>query len=174
MQNALPDPPRTIERYVPPDAMQAFDEWKATCGPAAMAAACCVPVGSLRPIFQKLHYKGWTTPTMMKQALYDYGRTIVVRGTFKQFLDGVAGVAFLQIQGPWLGPGKPVAAAYKHTHWVASDGAGWVYDLNAADGFSFGAWRPLARWAAEVMAGVVNHHRGATGWHIRQSYEVFG
>ena len=70
------------------------------------------------------------------------------------------GINRIQWEGPWLKPGVPPAAAYKHTHWVAH-WAGWVL-CTAVESYR---WVPVAWWA-EVLK-----HSGEA-WHVTHHYEL--
>lgn len=158
------------ELFDPPDALEAHDAWGANCGPCALAAVLGIPVADVRRLFDGFDSRRYVNPTHMQAALTAAGATWN-RGPKSCLPD--YGLAFLQLTGPWEAPGVPVAAAYRHTHWIGSALLPWtdppqirVYDVND-DG-----WCPLAHWKANVMPLVVRANRRATGWRIRSTIEV--
>lgn len=155
--------PTALKPWAPPDADQAFTEWRANCGPAALAAITGRTVGSLRRAFPEYPAKPWCNPTHMKAALDFIG----MRHT-TQKLDPLAfaapGLCFIQWEGPWLAPGVPVGAAYRNTHWIATAGPGgaMVFDVNA------GEWTTRGEWEADIVPLLVAHTKRATGgWYVR-------
>ncbi|MBZ4395152.1 hypothetical protein [Myxococcus sp. AS-1-15] len=83
----------------------------------------------------------------------------------------VHGVAFLQLRGTW--DSAPERAQYRHTHWVGlhrDGGVLSVYDCNAG---SAGGWLPAEEWKSQVLAELLERHRGAPGkWAVRVVLEV--
>lgn len=149
--------------YDPPDINIAHREWKANCGPCALAALLGVPVTAVRPYFPAFPEKPWCNPTGMKSALELAG----VQHGRPEYPEEFprCGLAFLQLEGPWEAPGVPVTVAYRHTHWVAVRDR-WVYDVNA------GEWQIDAAWDEDTMSAVVAHTKRATGWRVRTGLEV--
>lgn len=154
---------RASDLFTPGDIEQCFEEWRATCGPAALAAILMVPVQHTRPLLPA--YRGWVTQSMMRGALSMSG------AAFRQLASAewpAYGLSWIQLFGPWCDPGRPKVARYKHTHWVAS----WIrgadcaiFDVNA------GEWLPLFEWG-KIIDQIVASHRGATGWSIERAWEV--
>lgn len=109
-------------RYTEADSDRAFKEWKATCGPHAIAAALGLSLDRVRPAIP--NYKGWMSPTQMTQTLLALGRFTNLRHPLKT-PDLCNGINRIQWEGKWLNPGVPARVAYFHTHWVAHFN-GWV------------------------------------------------
>lgn len=155
----------TAALYNPTDILDAYDSWKANCGPAAVAAILGCEVNDLRECFPLFPKKAWANPTLLREVLTlhkarhrntDRSR----RGGWPMF-----GLAFLQIEGPWLAEGVPITVAYRHTHWIGvSDRT--VFDVNA------GQWIPGAEWKADIMPHIVEATPRGTGWHLRLGIEV--
>jgi len=153
--------------YTPPDVTAAYESWGAQCGPAALAALLGIEVNALRP---HLGAKTWANPTDIRRALevlrveHSY-RSSATRGD----LDFPArGLAFVQIAGPWLAAGVPVGAAYRHTHWVASDRE-HLFDINEGEA---GGWLPIAGWKQWIAPELVAATKRADGWYVRATIEV--
>lgn len=144
--------------YTPPDIAEAYDEWKANCGPAALAALVGRPLAQVREAFPDFPAKPWANPTHMRAALtrLDWSH---------RYCDGwpERGLAFIQWEGPWLDPGVPVGAAYRHTHWVAA-AEGKVFDVNA------GNWTTPDEWVTRIVPLFVTGK--VTGWHVRCGLEA--
>lgn len=152
--------------YEPADVIEAHDEWKCNCGPAALAAVLRIPCKAVRPLFPLFPARPWCNPTHMQTAL---GLT---RAKWRKSPGGTwpaYGLCFLQIEGPWENPGVPIWVAYGHTHWIgAAEWAGYrmVYDVNG------GQWTPVAWWEENVMALILRSNKRATGWRLRAAIEV--
>lgn len=159
--------PTALRPWAPTDTDQAHAEWRANCGPAALAAVTGRTLAQVRRAFPSYPARPWTNPTHMRAALESLGvpHTLPKLGP----LDFPAfGLCFVQWEGPWLAPGVPVGAAYRNTHWVATAGAGKaVYDVNA------GEWLRRAEWELEIVPLLLNHTKRATGWHVR-THVLFG
>lgn len=147
--------------YAPPDAKLAYCVWAANCGPAAFAAVARRPLMQVGRFFPAFPARPWTNPTAMRAALDAAGVAHRPAADWPGY-----GLGFVQFEGPWEGPGVPVAAAYRRTHWVGAAG-GLVYDVNA-DG-----WLPRADWEADLAPRLVAAHLRATGWRVRAALEVF-
>jgi hypothetical protein len=125
-------------RFTQADAERAHDEWGCNCGPAALAAALGLTLreaGHYIPDFEK---KGYTSPTMMADALRALGvRWQDRRGNeFSPMPDcfPVAGLVRIQWGGPWTAEGANARWAYGHTHWIATTRTApdrcYVFDVN--------------------------------------------
>lgn len=115
--------PFTELRYTEADSDRANKDWKATCGPHAIAAALGLSLDRVRPAIP--NYKGWMSPTQMIETLHALG--VFPNPIFSQLKtwDLCNGINRLQWEGSWLNPGVPPRVAYFHTHWVAAFN-GWV------------------------------------------------
>lgn len=156
-----------LSLHAPADVDDAYDTWGAACGPAAVAALCGTTVNALRPVLGK---KAWANPTDITNALTSLSRSYrkVDSGTPDAPVFPTHGLAFVQIAGPWLAPGVPVGAAYRHTHWIATiDGCAYDINIDAA-----GGWRPIPMWRQYVAPELVKATKRATGWYVRNAYEV--
>ncbi|MCP3065292.1 hypothetical protein LXT21_41625 [Myxococcus sp. K38C18041901] len=157
------------ELYAPPDLLEANGAWKANCGPSALAAVLGVPLRLVRGSFPGFPAKPWTTPTSMAAALAAQGLHHRVQQGMPR--GDVHGVAFLQLRGSW--DSAPERAQYRHTHWVGlhrDGGALSIYDCNTG---SAGGWLPSEEWKVQVLAELLERHRGASGkWAVRVVLEV--
>jgi hypothetical protein len=171
----------TTTLYRPPDVDEAYHEWSASCGPCALAAMLGRPLADVRSLFPGIEQRNFCNPSHVEAALN--AAQVRWRKNSKAVALPVRGLAFLQVTGPWDGPGVPVAAAYRKTHWISTNLVGdgtdsgesddWVYDCNAAqeDG-TRGDWWPRQWWERDVMVAIVAAHNRATGWRVRVAYEV--
>jgi len=123
------------------------------CGPAALCA-----VADLLPdeAVSHLHgfvQKGYTNPSMMQQALAELGikfervyecmgRGVALNPVYPKF-----GLVRIQWAGPWTEPGVPVAARYRHTHWIAANEE-MRFDINA---MCVGGWLPRVEWETQLV-----------------------
>lgn len=161
-----PKAPFTVE-----DAKRANEAWGANCGPCALAAVLgCNLNPKLIPGFEAKRY---TNPSMMANALdaarvkWRYNRK--PSGGDLKFPD--YGLARVQWEGPWMLPGVPTGARYQYTHWVASCGEAWIFDINAIDE---GGWISYQDWVNELVPLLIREcsQRGSGGWHLTHSIEV--
>ena len=155
--------------YCPLDVAEAYDAWKATCGPVAVAAVLRRPVESVRELFPD--FQGWVNFTGVANALNRAGASWhATKKTLGQAAAPEYGLALIQWCGPWLDPGVPIGAAYRHTHWVGLARVGdgrMVYDINADGWIARDLW--LAKWKPQLVAA----QRGATGgFWLRFGIEV--
>jgi hypothetical protein len=155
--------------WSPPDTHEAYAEWGANCGPAALAALSGLLVNATRRWFPSYPGRAWTNPSQMRAAIDAAGlRYEVPKLGPKEF--PAYGFCFIQWEGPWLSPGVPIGAAYRNTHWVATCLAGQrVYDVNA------GEWIGRDEWEEDVVPHIVAHTPRATGgWFVRTHLLVHG
>lgn len=144
--------------YVPPDVMEAYGAWGASCGPASLAAFCRVPVMAVRDSFPEFEAKRFVNLTMMRTA-FDLARFEQYAVTFNRWPRAdELGLLQVLIEGPWSEPGVPEQAALKHTHWVAVDGAEMMYDINSDRG-----WLTRAQWEAQIVPLLMQAHKRSTG-----------
>ncbi len=142
--------------FNPPDADEAYESWRATCGPTAFAALVGKPVMEVRGSFPGFPEREWVNPTDMREALLAAAVPFEVEsGIWPQ-----RGLVFVQFTGPWTEPDVPVAAAYRHTHWIAIDGTE-VYDVNAR------GWISKVEWMENLAPNLIRHTPRATGWYVR-------
>ena len=153
----------TASGYVPPDFPEAYAEWRANCGPAAVAALVGRPLALVRRLFPHFPGKPWCNVTQIRDALTGCGLAVkMLPNTWPD-----RGLVHVQWEGPWMAEGVPVAARYRHTHWIAVDGE-CVFDVNGG-----GEWLSRGRWEAEIVPLIVRHTRNATGgWHPRMGLSV--
>lgn len=158
-------------RFTEDDARRAFDDWGSNCGPGAIAAVVGMTLDELRPHLGDFERKGYTNPTLMFEIL----RRLNLRVTVNKLPDWPSfGLVRIQWEGPWMNPGIPMAARYRHTHWVAGarrNGSIGVFDINCMNS---GGWVPLEDWSSAVVPFLIRHHaKGASGgWHITHAIEV--
>jgi hypothetical protein len=162
------------------EAELANEEWRATCGHFSIAAACNVPLPQVKAAYSKL--TGWTSPTMLKEALNNLRRGFaenkLPRGCphevvkFARFHNGAPVIFRIQWEGRWLDEGVPPRVAYFHTHWVAMRD-GYVFDPM----LFWASWDAVQSWPDRVDAAVRLMARDepkpkelVTGWHFTHAY----
>lgn len=143
-------------RYTEADSERAEREWKATCGPHAIAAACGKTLDDVRPALT--NYKGWMSPTQVSQALLALGVVHNLRHHLKTW-DLCDGINRVQWEGKWLNPGVPARVAYFHTHWVAAFN-GWVLctACEPAKWIREGEWRHFHLNCEPISPFHITHH----------------
>lgn len=139
--------------HVPRDIDACNAAWSASCGHGALAALLGVEVEETRVLLPK----PWTTPTAMRDALRQRRVAFVAETNTDELRRAwpLRGLIFVQFGGPWLKEGVPVAAAYRHTHWVATEVTGaerHVYDANLDEVIPFGEWTDIL--LPEIMRDV--------------------
>jgi hypothetical protein len=150
--------------YSPTDVDAAYDDWGANCGPATLAAILGCEVEAVRRFMDS----GWerrryTNLMHMHAALRNAG--VQHRSTADKLPR--RGLAFIQFCGPWTEPGKPIASAYRHTHWIGIDGT-MVYDVNAGD-----SWVEFELWKKDMPILIREGVPHATGeWFVRRGFEI--
>jgi len=125
-------------RFTEAESDRAHEEWKASCGPHSIAAACGLTLDEVRKAMPP--YKGWMSPTMVGETLRALGRPYTLRKGLKtqELCDGINRI---QWEGKWLNPGVPARVAYFHTHYVAHFN-GWVLCTACLTA----KWIPVAEW----------------------------
>jgi len=173
-------PPRP-PRFNGADADRAYDTWRCSCGPAAFAAILGLTLDEARPHFGAT-FPGYTSPPLMLAALVSALGPAGPRWRVLPGSHAVApsvswpryGLARIQFGGPWMEPGVPIAARYKHTHWVGAmtteRGSG-VWDVNALGNGS--GWCSLDDWSRTVVPWIVEGVKRSDGtWSITHAIEV--
>lgn len=137
------------------EARKAADEWGCNCGPTSLAFILQVPLERVRHAIPGFEEKRYTSPTRMKAALANLGRTVTA---YSHAGEGhpVVGTMFgrapsltrVQWTGPWTAPGANPKWAYRQTHWIVSyavEGqAPMVFDCN-------GGIRGFKSWESEIV-----------------------
>lgn len=154
------------------DAQRAAYGWGANCGPGAIAAALHLTLDQLRPHLGDFERKGYTSPSMMFAVLRRLGVAYATRVGRVSWPD--YGLVRVQWEGPWMAPGVPMAARYRHTHWVASRrvvDVEQIFDINA---MVVGGWIALAEWAGDLVPWLLRQcERKADGrWHLTHALEI--
>lgn len=119
MKTPLPMPPPTALLFTEAQSQRASAEWKASCGPHSIAAACGLTLDQVKAVLPE--FQGWMAPTLMEQTLLCLGQEFQLTklAASEKSIILCEGINRIQWEGPWLKPGVPVRAAYRHTHWVA-------------------------------------------------------
>jgi hypothetical protein len=153
--------------YEPTDVHEAFREWGAACGPSALAAAFGCNVADVRHLFP--FHRGWVNPSHMIAALDLAG--VHHREPRPGETHPCRGLLFIQFLGPWMKPGVPIAARYKHTHWIAvvrnHEAERLVWDCNSETG-----WMLFEQWRAVLAPELIAHNRGSDGWRVARAIEL--
>jgi hypothetical protein len=139
------------------EANRAGDAWMFNCGPAALCAVTGKTPEEIRPLLGDFEQKGYTNPTLMLGILARTG--IKHRDLIKLYPRNVQrwpafGLVRVQWGGPWTREGVPMAARYRHTHWIACAGGDGVleprqvFDVNA---MCVGGWMRFAEWRDDLV-----------------------
>jgi hypothetical protein len=137
--------------FTPDESVDANGEWGANCGPHSIAAACGLSLVDVRKLLP--NFRGFMNVTEMTDALTRAGIAFTFANRLKT-PSLCAGINRLQWEGPWLNPGVPKRAAYKHTHFVARAG-----NHVLCTAYSSGGWAPMEWWEAHLK-------ETQQGWHI--------
>jgi hypothetical protein len=159
------------------EAIAAGEAWGANCGPGALAAVLGLSLDAVRPHLVGFDAKRYTNPRMMRAALdslkvqYDW----TVRHN-RAYLPPIYGLARVQWDGPWTKPAVPVAAAYRHTHWIGSRlnsdaDRQEIFDINC---ICVGGWVSFSEWQHKVVPWLLKQvEPKATGeWWLTHLVEV--
>ncbi len=154
-------------RHVPSEAdvEAAYELWRATCGPAALAAALGRPLADMRLAFEAARYTGFTTPTIMRDALDFLGVRFRKLPSMRGAIRSLPGLAHIQFTGPWTAEGASARWAYKYTHWVAVAPGGLVFDINEP-----GRWIEVDDWKTRIAPDLASGYQRADGGHRLNCY----
>jgi hypothetical protein len=156
------------------DAERAHEEWGANCGPGAVAAIMEMPLDVVRPFFAAAGFEGkrYTNPTMMNDVLRAIGRPWFKIGReWPRW-----GLVRVQWEGPWTQPGVPMAARYRHTHWIGSAaherGERGIFDINCISNGT--GWVSLSDWRSLLVPWLLEQTqpRANGKWHVTHAIEV--
>lgn len=158
------------------DAQRAYEEWGCNCGPAALAFALQTTLYAVRHAIPKFDERRYTSPTMMRQALQNLGRSFTAaRGPFhgerfQRGLDAMFAGPMKLVRIQWTGPwtGKVQKWAARQTHWIAAWYAqtSQVFDVN-------GGIRTFQSWQAQIVPAIVAEIKRADGgWYPANIWEV--
>lgn len=163
-------------RFSAEDAIRANDEWGANCGPGALAAIMGLTLDEIRPHVGDFERKRYTNPTLMWASLQRVGAKFSYRGGHlgrENWPD--YGLARIQWEGPWTKPGVPVAARYRHTHWVGARrglSSVVIFDINCMNNGS--GWVDVFDWAGFVVPWILYacEPKASGEWYITHSVEI--
>ena len=163
--------PQVPVRFNVDEAQAAGDQWGFNCGPGAVAAMLGLTIADVRPKLGDFERKGYTNPTLMLSILNNLGAKW---GRLKDASWPRRGLVRVQWEGPWTRPGVPMAARYRHTHWVGAErvtGSLWIFDINA---ICVGGWIPAAEWREQIVPWLLKEcEPKADGkWHVTHSLEL--
>lgn len=154
------------------DAQRAGDDWGFNCGPGAICAVVRMTPDELRPHLAGFEGKGYTNPTLMVQILRSLG--VRWRGIAKGVWPGY-GLVRIQWHGPWMEAGVPIAARYRHTHWIGCRDTRQrgreIFDVNC---MSVGGWVPEDEWKYQVVPWLAGQlvKRWDGNWSMTHRLEV--
>lgn len=154
------------------DAQRAGDEWRFNCGPGAICAVVRLRPDELRHHLGDFEQKGYTNPTLMFSTLRSLG--VRWRAIDKGVWPGY-GLVRIQWHGPWMAEGVPIAARYRHTHWIGcrdTEKRGReIYDVNC---MAVGGWVPEAEWKNQVVPWLAGQlvKRWDGGWSMTHCLEI--
>lgn len=167
----MPTPP--LARFTTDDAVHAWDEWGANCGPGAIAGILGLSLDDIRPHMGNFESKRYTNPALMERVLNSLDapwRFSENTNTWPAY-----GLARVQWEGPWTEPGVPDGARQRQTHWVAAaatpSGNHLIFDINC---ICVGGWVSLAEWSDKVVPWLLREVvPGANGrWHLTHVIEI--
>ncbi|WP_316184690.1 hypothetical protein [Bradyrhizobium sp. SZCCHNRI1003] len=158
------------------DGERASDEWGCNCGPGAIAAIMLLTLDEVRPHMGDFERKRYTNPTLMFETL-DRLRAAGVCRSWRvgPKLWPAYGLVRIQWEGPWMEPGVPMRARYRHTHWVGAatvnDRIG-VFDINALNNGS--GWSRVEDWSTILVPWLIKEcvPRGNGKWQITHAIDV--
>lgn len=158
--------------------------WGFNCGPGALCGITGLKPEELRRFLGDFEQKGYTNPTLMRDALTRMKlrfawRTVRPESAEQNPRDQLPtfGLARVQWGGPWCGGGVPRAARYRQTHWIATArhpkrGIG-ILDVNNNTGDNKIGWTPFADWERVVVPALIATYPRADGtWWLTHSVEV--
>ena len=168
------------------EARRASDEWGANCGPGALAGVLGLSLDAVRPHLRGFDQKRYTNPSMMRGALRSIGaqhdwRVVDLGADGIGWKWPVYGLARIQWCGPWNKPGVPIAASYRHTHWIGvrtgeqdrrtGERPVEILDINC---ICVGGWVSLDEWSTNVVPWLLKQcEPKATGdWYATHVIEV--
>lgn len=175
---------RNQPRFTYDEAERASDEWGFNCGPAAVAAICGLTIAELRPHLGDFELKRYTNPSMMVGILHKlgvgYSFEFGLNAKFEMQRTGRKpwprfGLTRIQWEGPWTREGVPMAARYRHTHWIGvnstnPDNVG-IWDVNCLNNGT--GWTSLENWTRIAVPAILANHPRANGkWHLTHTVEV--
>lgn len=172
----------TRPRFNESDAIRAFDEWGANCGPGAIAAIYGLTLDELRPhmgCFEQRPAR-YTNPRLMREILASLYPLTGRRWKWKRVESYRAwpnyGLARVQWEGPWTRPSVPIRVRQRHTHWVGAatrrNGEVGIFDINAINNGS--GWVSLEHWTSIVVPWLlpICAPKADGGWHLTHVVEV--
>jgi len=132
------------------DAQKAGDTWGANCGPGALAAITLRTLDEVHPHLDGFDQKHYTNPKMMYAALKSLGVEYRDVEGWPEW-----GLLRVQWEGPWMNPGVPLRARYRHTHWVGCQRIDritfcglFIFDINA---MCVAGWLPFEEWDQQLV-----------------------
>lgn len=152
------------------DAVRGYETWGANCGPGALAAITGLTLDQVRPHLRAFDEKRYTNPTMMRGALESLNVMFDWQVRERAYLPPLFGLARVQWDGPWTQPGVPPAAAYRHTHWIASS-QNKIFDINC---MCVGGWVSFAEWGRQVVPWLlkVSEPKANGNWWLTHLVEI--
>jgi len=178
-EHTRPPGPTAIS-WTPEEGDRLWDEWRFNCGPAALCAVTTLTPQQLRPHMLDFEHKGYTSPTLMRDVLKKLRVEIGIKSRYLKPAGDVLpwprfGLARVQWDGPWCKSGVPMAARYRHTHWVASyrprDREHLVFDVNAT---CVGGWVSYREWSLGLVPWLLKEAepKATGGWWLTHAIEV--
>jgi hypothetical protein len=162
------------------DVAKHWEAWGFNCGPAALCAILGLHPAEVRGKIPSFEQRQYTNPTMMVKALkalavgFEWTRDNGREVKWPRF-----GVARIQWDGPWIGPGVPMQARYRHSHWVATmesfddrsvrvPGRG-IYDINCPSHFC-----AFDDWKTTLVPYILRQYepKANGGWWVTDAIEV--
>ncbi len=175
-------------RFTPEDSDRAFDAWRFNCGPGALCAVLGMTPDEIRPHLGDFQTKGYTNPTLMFEILrrLNVPYKVLYRGDTPDVWQPIPTLGLMRVQwaGPWTKPGVPMAARYRHTHWVGAwhDGCEQkIFDINALCAAKWlplwaGGWLPLEEWSTQLVPWLLEEcaPRATGEWWITHAIKIEG
>ena len=160
------------------DAKRAFDEWRANCGPVALAAIVGMTLDQVRPHMGDFESKAYTNPALMFDVLKGIGAKFSYMTPAKALPPRKgwprSGLVRIQWEGPWTLPDATKHTRHRHTHWVGGQGSQSSYAVFDVTCMNNGTgWCSLQDWISVIAPHLMARYPRASGrWHITHSIEI--
>jgi hypothetical protein len=154
------------------DLEAAWESWECNCGPAALAAVLGITLDKAHETIPRFDERHYTNPTMMLQAVRTLKADYRAWANQGRAVDWPTyGLARIQWAGPWTNPGVPIAARYRHSHWVGvatSPTSRGIFDVNCGMWTSFDAWKSIL--VPRILAE--NEPKTSGEWWVTNAIEI--
>ena len=175
---------RPTNRFTYTDGQKAIKEWKANCGPFAIAAGLGLTLEDVRPHMGDFRRKHYTNHALMLQVLHRLQINFRDRLSNAGFAWHDKALTRVQWDGPWCGKGHHFLEKTLHTHWIATvpiekGKDHWVFDWNAmrpSTGNGCNGWLLKDDWEEIIIPRILERDEPeANGkWWTTHQIEIHG